>query len=145
VAHDHTPTTGNPNDDNPFGPVIHTYTRAQAIADGVLADVTDTAREAGFRWPVALTAAVWDYCVAWPDDTGLQDETGRLWDVLYMAHIAIRSIATGTTPPNRLPYELHVVPRGSTTGQALSQTLHLHAGPGDDGEPVVTIMLPNED
>ena len=28
------------------------------------ADVTAMAREAGFRWPVAVTAAVWADCVA---------------------------------------------------------------------------------
>ncbi|MCY4511649.1 MAG: hypothetical protein OXG35_32490, partial [Acidobacteria bacterium] len=38
--------------------VIHRYTRAQAIKDGTLVDVTETAREAGWRFPVALTAAV---------------------------------------------------------------------------------------
>ena len=146
MAHDDTPTSSTGDEHiSPFGSVIHTYTRVQAIADGVLVDVTKTAREAGFRWPVAVTAGVWDYCVAWPDDNGLQDEPGRLWDVLYMAHVAIRRLPPGTTPPTRLPYELYVVPRGSTTGQALRQTLHLHAGPGDRGEPVVTILLPNED
>jgi type I site-specific restriction endonuclease len=36
-----------------FGEVIFSYTRAQAIADRVLIDVTPTALEAGFRslWP----------------------------------------------------------------------------------------------
>ena len=38
-----------------FGNVISTYTRAQAIEDGVLVDVGSTAQEAGFKWPVALT------------------------------------------------------------------------------------------
>jgi hypothetical protein len=37
--------------------LIHCYTRADAIRDGVLNDVSETAREAGIRWPVALTAA----------------------------------------------------------------------------------------
>ena len=40
-----------------FGPPIHTYTRAQALADGVLVDAGPLAKEAGFRWPVALTQA----------------------------------------------------------------------------------------
>ncbi len=35
--------------------LIPVYTRAQALADGVLVDVTETAKEAGFRAPVALT------------------------------------------------------------------------------------------
>ena len=39
--------------------LISTYTRAQALADGVLVDITLWAREAGFTIPVAVTAAVW--------------------------------------------------------------------------------------
>ena len=69
-----------------FGDVIYAYTRAQALADGVLVDVSETAREAGFRWPVAMTRAGWENCVAWTEDDSrhqvLQDEAGRLWDVL---------------------------------------------------------------
>jgi hypothetical protein len=34
--------------------VIHRYTRADAIRDGVLIDVTAVAREAGLRYPVAI-------------------------------------------------------------------------------------------
>ena len=39
-----------------FGKVVSVYTRAQALADGVLIDAGPMAREAGFRWPVAITA-----------------------------------------------------------------------------------------
>ena len=45
-------------------PVISTYTRARAIKDGILVDVSDTAREAGFTIPVAVTRTVWDRLVA---------------------------------------------------------------------------------
>ena len=48
-----------------FGESIYRYTRAQAIEDGVLVDVTETAREAGFRCPVAITHAAWEDSVAW--------------------------------------------------------------------------------
>ena len=46
---------------NLFSPddLIHSYTRQQAIEDGVLMDVSETAKEAGVRFPVALTRAVW--------------------------------------------------------------------------------------
>ncbi len=77
-------------DDKPsdkFGDFIYKYTRAQAIADGVLVDVTETANESGFRWPVALTRAVWEDCVAWSEEDSKrqvhQTESGRLWDVLF--------------------------------------------------------------
>jgi hypothetical protein len=58
--------------------VIHSYSRAEAIRDGVLIDVTAVAREAGFRYPVALTAAVWERYVVVPPGVICQDEAGRL-------------------------------------------------------------------
>ena len=133
-----------------FGPenVIFSYTRAQAIADGVLIDVSAAAREAGFRFPVALTAQVWADCVAWePEDSTRQihqDLSGRLWDVLWMASCAIRA-QRGGDPPYRLPYRLYVVPRDGKSRGAGKVELHVHIGPGDEGEPVLTIMLPWED
>ena len=72
-----------------FGPVIFAYTRKQAIADGVLVDVTETAKEAGFQVPVAVTHAVWAEYVAVPEGVEGQDEAGRLWDVLWMCRFGI--------------------------------------------------------
>jgi hypothetical protein len=65
--------------------LIHAYTRADALRDGVLVDVSATAREAGLQYPVALTRAVWERCVAVPPGVVCQDEAGRLWDVLWRA------------------------------------------------------------
>jgi hypothetical protein len=60
------------------------YSRAEALADGLLVDVTETAREAGFLYPVALTRAAWELCVALspPAKRAGNDDHGRLWDVL---------------------------------------------------------------
>jgi len=51
---------GNPEsfDDFDDADIISSYSRAEAIADGALVDITPTAKEAGFTVPVALTAAV---------------------------------------------------------------------------------------
>ncbi len=129
-----------------FGPVISTYTRVQAHLDGNLVDVGAMAGEAGFRWPVSLTAAAWADCVAWSEDDShrqtAQDESGRLWDVLFMAAYAIR-IAAGCG--DRLLFPLYRVPRDGLTSSAREVTLKLVVGPGDAGEEVVTIMLPGED
>ena len=70
--------------DSPFGEVISEYSRRTAIEDGVLVDVSTTAREAGITFPVALTRAVWDRYVEVPEGLRGQDERGRLWDVVYM-------------------------------------------------------------
>jgi len=128
-----------------FGEVIYSYTRAQAIEDGVLVNVSETAREAGFRWPVAMTSAAWADCVAWSEDDNQrqvhQDESGRLWDVLWMALNAIRRANGGT----QIEYQLHRVPRDGKSAEARLTSLKLVCGPGDTGEPVITIMLPGED
>ena len=129
-----------------FGPVVASYSRAQAIEDGILIDVTAMAREAGFKWPVALTHAAWCNCVAWTERDNRfqvqQDESGRLWDVLFMAFYAIR---TAAVPGDRLVFSLYRVPKDGHSTEAEEVSLKLMVGPGDAGEPVVTIMQPNED
>ncbi len=129
-----------------FGNVISTYTRAQAIEEGVLVDTGSMANEAGFKWPVALTSAVWADCVAWTDDDSRkqthQDQSGRLWDVVYMASYAIR---TSKDSGDRLLFQVYRVPRDGHSTKAVCTTLKLIIGPGDTGKPVITVLLPNED
>lgn len=125
--------------------LISTYTRAQAIADGVLVDVTDTAQKAGIRYPVALTAAVWADCVAWDATDSerkqtAQDEAGRLWDVLWMFRQAVRG-----SSGNEMPFQLFRVPRSGQCVEAKRIMLKAIVGPGDDAEPVITILMPDED
>ncbi|MEU9837100.1 DUF6573 family protein [Streptosporangium sp. NPDC048047] len=50
--------------DSPFGEIIAAYSRADALADGSLVDVSDASP---FRWPTALTRAAWEDCVAWTE------------------------------------------------------------------------------
>ena len=65
--------------------MIYAYTRAQAIADGVLVDVSEIAKESDIKLPTAITAAVHTRYVAVPKELkGQQDEAGRLWDLVYM-------------------------------------------------------------
>lgn len=49
-------------DPEPDREVLDAYSRADAISDGVLRDASKLAKEAGFRYPVALTAAAWATC-----------------------------------------------------------------------------------
>ena len=130
------------NMSNPFEdmPVIHRYTRKQAIEDGVLVDLTDWAKETGFTIPVACTAAVWNQYVVPPEGTKElgQSERGRCHDVLWMLYLAIKRCHGG----DRLMYKLIFVQAPNR-----QETVELKSicGPGDDGEPVLTIMCPNED
>ena len=63
--------------------LIYSYTRAEAIADGVLVDITATAAEVAFKINLAITCAAW---ADWADEieahkVTTQDEKGRLWDI----------------------------------------------------------------
>ncbi len=91
--------------DSPFGPVIYSYTRKQAVADGVQVDVTKTAKEAGISFPVFLTRTVFDAYVAVPEGVTGQDEAGRLWDVCWMLRFAILRSRSGQ---DRVPVALYV-------------------------------------
>ena len=143
---DRQPTTPEPQTE---WPVIHAYTRAEALADGVLVDVTTTAREAGFQVPTAVTAAVFDECIEWTGSDAEQsrthqDQEGRLWDVVCLAAFKARTLLARSVHQNQLVFQLDVVPRPGRT-HPRRRTLKLVIGPGDNHEPVATIMLPNED
>ncbi|MGK5533110.1 DUF6573 family protein [Streptomyces sp. URMC 129] len=126
---------------------VDAYSRADAIRDGVLVPVPEAvAREAGLRVPVALTAAAYADCVAWSEEDDArkgtcQDEAGRLWDVLTMTRYAMRRSGRSS----RCVVELYRIPRHGS-GRAARRTLLVASmGPGDAGEPVLTVMLPDED
>jgi hypothetical protein len=119
--------------------ILSTYTRAQAIADGSLVDVSQTAYEAGILFAVALTRAVWSDYVEVPKGVLCQDEQGRLWDILWMFRCAAESFEGDS-----LLYKLHVRNDNLDRTPPLV-TLQALCGPGDDGDPVITIMLPDED
>lgn len=123
--------------------VIASYTRAQGIEDGVLIDASMTAAEIGFRWPVALTQAAYAEAVTWDTraNGSHQDAPGRLWDVLYMAHLACRRPGSDS----RRDYQMVRVPNRKGAEVPEEITLSVHIGPGDTAEPVITILLPHED
>jgi hypothetical protein len=125
-----------------FGKLIYSYSRAQAIEDGVLADVTDVAKQVGFRYPVAITSALHDRLQPSQHDLG-QDYDGRLWDVLWMAALKVR---LGNSETDTIRFSVIQQEADSKTGQLHNIDLHLWAvcGPGDEGEPVVTIGFPQD-
>jgi hypothetical protein len=120
--------------------LVHRYTRAQAVEDGVLIDVSTVAREAGITYPVALTRAAWERCVTVPPGVECQDEAGRLWDVLWLLRLAIGRSDGGP----EVRFGVHVRDDNSDCTPPLVPLKAL-CGPGDAGEPVVTVMLPEED
>lgn len=117
--------------------IIHVYSRAQALEDGFLVDVTPTAKEAGFHAPLAITHAAWTVIEDIPARLkGCNDVQGRLWDVLWLASLAARR----NPHSSQIDFQV-ILPHGKRHYQAFK----LICGPGDLGELVLTILLPDED
>jgi hypothetical protein len=127
------------------GDLVHSYSRRQAIADGVLVDVTERAGPAGmlggFAVPVAVTAALWAAIESIPDGlVGIADVRGRLHDVLWMAACAARRGVRGPTC-DRTGFVV-ILPQRGTRRRTVQIVVAI--GPGDAGEPVVTIGYPED-
>ena len=126
---------------NPFGQVIFSYTRAQAVADGFQMDVTKTAREAGIRFPVFLTRTVFDAYVAVPEGIEGQDEAGRLWDILWMLRFAIRKAAAQGLI--RVSFALYVR-NDNRRPKLVKLVATCGALDVDDAQTAITVMMPDE-
>jgi uncharacterized protein DUF6573 len=118
--------------------IIDSYTRKEAIGDGVLIDVTEPAEEAGFKCSVAFTCALYERHVRVPDDIIDMDETGRLWDVLWL----LRYAAMKSPEKSELHFKLS---ERMVNHKMEIVNLKAVCGPDDDGEVCLTVMLPEED
>lgn len=125
---------------------IMTYSREEAIADGTLVDVTRWAREAGIKFPVAITEALQNMI---EDKPSMEDVEGRTWDVLWMLKCAIKgAIASEKKGDDLILYRLVLNDSRANFDddyEAREVTLKALIHGGDNGEPVITIMLPDED
>lgn len=124
--------------------VIFSYTRAQALTDGVLVDVTQMASEAGFRFPTAITADLDVRLKINEREKSLgQSYDGRLWDVLFLAAFAARRLGQADRGSFDVSlFEAEATPPHRTHRNTLS--LWMVVGPGDQGEPVITIGFPED-
>ena len=120
--------------------VVYAYSREQAIADGVLVDVTEQAKAIGFRIPTVVTATLYQGYVKPP--AGLEAEgqsvTGGLHDLMVLALFAARR----TINTDRVTFKVDFL---MAPGRKETVDVIVHIGPGDEGEPVLTIMLPEDD
>lgn len=122
-----------------FGPLIDSYSRAQAIEDGQLIDIWKLAHEAGFLWPVSVTAALWHGYIVPPAILDGQSWEGRAWDVLNVLRLATRR----ADDTHELKFTVLIQMDEDKPPERVILTSHF--GLGDDMEPVITIMLPGED
>mgnify|MGYP001205399228 CR=1 FL=1 len=126
--------------------IVFRYTRKQAMRDGVLIDCTnadfgDLCKQLGIRVNVAMTSGAWAATIGGIDDPIPPGQTieGRLWDVLYAFRY---SISIQGNESDRVFFQVGVK---QPDGKREVVSLWSLIGPGDEGEPVITIMLRGED
>lgn len=109
-------------EDNIFGEIVSVYTRADAIADGMLIDISSESRY--FKVPVAITCGL-------AGAIGFDSEHRSIAQVLLANLLFLIRRQNDNT--NRIDFEF--------SGNKMYSLCH----GGDNGEPVITIMLIHED
>ena len=131
-------------EDHPFGPIIASYTRKQAIEDGVLVDLTRPGfcrllAMLGIRLHTVITQAAFGEVITRHLDSDHAGEAvGNCLQVLGAFRKAVSTSAKQKEPTDRVFF---TVP--GLSGHAVN--LWALIGPGDEGEPVLTLMLEGED
>ena len=119
--------------ENTFGETIYSYSRAQAIEDGVLVDLSQAdSIHQHWKHPFACTSTVWAIIEEALEKPG-QDIAGICHDISTMAKLAIR----GRREADQILFKVIIASK--------THELKLHIGPGDTAAPVLTLMLPFED
>lgn len=118
---------------------IYRYTRKQAIEDGVLVDLTPFTKEAGYKVPVAVTATVWHRYLNPSSELQKEGQSweGRTWDMLMV----LRTYIQQTKDTDTIHFPVLFLMDDGMEAVPLKAIIH----GGDEGEPVLTIMLKNED
>lgn len=133
-------TNNNATMDQSSGKTRHLilqHSRADALRDGLLIDASEVASQAGFDIPVALTAAAWREAVSdspWED---IQDELGRLWDLLD----ALQYISNESDAEPEMVFFITVYDEKERTQNVYLKSV---CGLGDDSGLVITVMLLHE-
>lgn len=102
--------------------------RSQAFESGELLDVTWAARREEHPWPVAITRAAWGALCAFASRNRVDEQAVLRGALILLAEQVKKSGVSATV----------------TFKAASSVPLVASYGPGDHGEPVVTIQAPWE-
>ncbi|MDE0094686.1 MAG: hypothetical protein OXO49_09330 [Gammaproteobacteria bacterium] len=132
--------------DNPEQTTVdpaYTGSRAQAIADGEIVDVSEIGSQVGFKWPVAITKTAWDNLVTWSDEDSErqvpQREKSRLYELMSKCADSVRMRGPKC---DRMKFHVQRVPRDGIATKVRTAVAQIVAHPGDAGEPVLTIRMP---
>lgn len=120
--------------------IISCYTRKQALEDGVLVDITTPAFNRGFCLPAAITQTLISRFIE-PNETLKkrgQNFDDRLNDLLVLTYAS----ALKNRNLSRIYFNGMFL---NESGGYDRPKIIADISPGDDGKPVLTIMLPEDD
>ncbi|WP_054943583.1 DUF6573 family protein [Paenibacillus ihuae] len=118
--------------------LLSQYSRAEAIGDGLLVDITTWTKRGGITYPVALSRSVWLEIIE-PDESAkaacesLMGRLGRF--VLSLRNEMIKGEG------DRIDFQVTFSVDGHPKDFSLYAMLH----PGDNFEPVITVMEQDEE
>lgn len=123
--------------------VIFSYSRADALRDGNLVDLTRVAKMMGFRFPLAITdSLLFEVLGDLPADSiapvasksgpNLAQKTN--W---FLAHVRIKALLNQTWD---MITQSQSAPLDQITFNFEAIEVIVHIGPGDTAEPVFTLM-----
>lgn len=123
-----------------YGEPISVYTRSQAIDDGFLIDLSESAREVGFTVPVAITSEAFVRCIHLEKEdvkTLGVSESERVARLLRTLLLKIRNTRSENLDQCRFEVTFQAVSHGRAVEDRA--TIEATIGPGDEGEPVITL------
>ena len=110
--------------------IIYKYTRQDALNDGLLVSLKNYSNDTRlYKYPIAVTKAVWDIISQQPSAGAC------IWDLCWMSQKMGKKIDDST-----VIFPTIIIHNGEE--KTLLFKLQVH--PGDNMEPVITIMLPDE-
>lgn len=120
------------------GFTVFTYTRREAIDDGVLIDIpiNKLAKEVGLKWHCAMTAGL-----ASELSVGGAPDKGRIWDMLNIFRFMVLKKAGTVEHGQRLSFTFLKTPNRTQEVDVVFSVEDLTGNP----EPCWTFMLPGED
>ena len=119
--------------ENTFGETVYSFSRKQAIKDGVLVDLSEVdSIKQHWKYPFACTDAIW-MIIEKALEQPSQYVSDICHDICAMAKLALRDDGVA----EQVLFRVIIVGR--------TYELKLHCGPGDTPAPVLTLMLRYED
>lgn len=125
--------------------VIHTYSARDALKDGTFVDISEYAKENGFRYRVLTTRKVIDRCTPSKEEEEREGQSfsGRMHDMLWMAYLAARK-SSGSDEITSFQVSFRDVVKHRSRDKIETLWAVVEPIAPDDPEPVVIIAFPDE-